>query len=350
MRGAVRLSALMRLPVTYVWTHDSIGLGEDGPTHQPIEHLAALRRDPGPRRRPPGRRERDRGRLEADPAQRRPARRADPDPAGAADRAARHRRLRHHRRRGEGRLRPQGLRRARRERDHRRHRLRGAARVAARRGAGRQGVARPRGLDAVPSSGSASRTTSTASRSSRRDVTARVSIEAGVPAAGATSSATPAGSSASTTTAPAPPARCCSRSSASPPRPSSPRRRESLARRRASRGHAAARPHGPSGPQDTGGPRVRRRRHDQLTAAPDPHHPARSKGQAHERDRLKGLADEGVSIWLDDLSRERLNTGNLEGLIKNSSVSRRHHQPDDLRLGAVERRGVQRPGPRARRP
>ncbi|MDP3972604.1 MAG: transketolase, partial [Candidatus Nanopelagicales bacterium] len=41
MRGAVRLSALMDIPVTYVWTHDSIGLGEDGPTHQPIEHLAA---------------------------------------------------------------------------------------------------------------------------------------------------------------------------------------------------------------------------------------------------------------------------------------------------------------------
>jgi transketolase len=47
MRGAVRLSALMQLPVTYVWTHDSIGLGEDGPTHQPIEHLAALRTIPG---------------------------------------------------------------------------------------------------------------------------------------------------------------------------------------------------------------------------------------------------------------------------------------------------------------
>ena len=47
MRGAVRLSALMKLPVTYVWTHDSIGLGEDGPTHQPIEHLAALRAIPG---------------------------------------------------------------------------------------------------------------------------------------------------------------------------------------------------------------------------------------------------------------------------------------------------------------
>ncbi len=47
MRGAVRLSALMQLPVTYVWTHDSIGLGEDGPTHQPVEHIAALRAIPG---------------------------------------------------------------------------------------------------------------------------------------------------------------------------------------------------------------------------------------------------------------------------------------------------------------
>jgi transketolase len=47
MRGAVRLASLMHLPVTYVWTHDSIGLGEDGPTHQPVEHLAALRAIPG---------------------------------------------------------------------------------------------------------------------------------------------------------------------------------------------------------------------------------------------------------------------------------------------------------------
>ncbi|HEY4899168.1 MAG TPA: transketolase, partial [Candidatus Nanopelagicaceae bacterium] len=43
MRGAVRLAALMNIPVTFVWTHDSIGLGEDGPTHQPVEHLASLR-------------------------------------------------------------------------------------------------------------------------------------------------------------------------------------------------------------------------------------------------------------------------------------------------------------------
>ena len=47
MRGAVRLSALMQLPSTFVWTHDSIGLGEDGPTHQPVEHLWALRAVPG---------------------------------------------------------------------------------------------------------------------------------------------------------------------------------------------------------------------------------------------------------------------------------------------------------------
>jgi transketolase len=46
MRPAVRLASLMEIPSTYVWTHDSIGLGEDGPTHQPIEHLAALRAIP----------------------------------------------------------------------------------------------------------------------------------------------------------------------------------------------------------------------------------------------------------------------------------------------------------------
>ena len=43
MRGAVRLAALMNIPSIFVWTHDSIGLGEDGPTHQPVEHIASLR-------------------------------------------------------------------------------------------------------------------------------------------------------------------------------------------------------------------------------------------------------------------------------------------------------------------
>ncbi|HEX8094039.1 transketolase [Jatrophihabitans sp.] len=47
MRPPVRLAALMQLPTIYVWTHDSIGLGEDGPTHQPVEHLASLRAIPG---------------------------------------------------------------------------------------------------------------------------------------------------------------------------------------------------------------------------------------------------------------------------------------------------------------
>ena len=47
MRPAIRLAALMKLPVTYVFTHDSIGLGEDGPTHQPVEQLMSLRAIPG---------------------------------------------------------------------------------------------------------------------------------------------------------------------------------------------------------------------------------------------------------------------------------------------------------------
>jgi transketolase len=47
MRGSVRLAAMMEIPVTFVWTHDSIGLGEDGPTHQPVEHVWSLRHIPG---------------------------------------------------------------------------------------------------------------------------------------------------------------------------------------------------------------------------------------------------------------------------------------------------------------
>ena len=47
MRGSVRVAAVMQVPVTYVWTHDSIGVGEDGPTHQPVEHVWSLRMIPG---------------------------------------------------------------------------------------------------------------------------------------------------------------------------------------------------------------------------------------------------------------------------------------------------------------
>ena len=46
-RGAIRLSALMEIPVIHIFTHDSIGVGEDGPTHQPVEQLASLRAIPG---------------------------------------------------------------------------------------------------------------------------------------------------------------------------------------------------------------------------------------------------------------------------------------------------------------
>ena len=59
-RPAIRLSALMGARVIYVMTHDSIGLGEDGPTHQPVEHLAALRAIPQLLMSPPGRPGRDR--------------------------------------------------------------------------------------------------------------------------------------------------------------------------------------------------------------------------------------------------------------------------------------------------
>jgi hypothetical protein len=59
-RPAIRLSSLMGAQVIYVMTHDSIGLGEDGPTHQPVEHLAALRAIPNSHRLPPGRRDRGR--------------------------------------------------------------------------------------------------------------------------------------------------------------------------------------------------------------------------------------------------------------------------------------------------
>src|SRR5690606_21080964 len=47
MRAAIRLSAIMEVPVIYIFTHDSIGVGEDGPTHQPVEQLASLRAIPG---------------------------------------------------------------------------------------------------------------------------------------------------------------------------------------------------------------------------------------------------------------------------------------------------------------
>ena len=71
MKGSIRLAALMELPSIFVFTHDSIGLGEDGPTHQPIEQLAHLRATPEPERGAPGRRERDRAGVAVRAAQHR---------------------------------------------------------------------------------------------------------------------------------------------------------------------------------------------------------------------------------------------------------------------------------------
>ncbi len=65
MRPSIRLAALMEIPTIYVFTHDSIGLGEDGPTHQPIEQLASLRAMPGLDADAPGGRERSGGSLES---------------------------------------------------------------------------------------------------------------------------------------------------------------------------------------------------------------------------------------------------------------------------------------------
>ena len=84
-RGAMRLSAQMGARVIYVLTHDSIGLGEDGPTHQPVEHLAMLRATPNLNVFRPGRHGRDGGGLGAGADQPRHAVGAGADPAEPAD-------------------------------------------------------------------------------------------------------------------------------------------------------------------------------------------------------------------------------------------------------------------------
>ena len=170
----------MQLPVIYVWTHDSIGLGEDGPTHQPIEHLAALRAIPGPRRRTPGRRQRDRRRLADDPRAHRPPGRARAHPPERADLPARRGRLRRHVRRRTGAATCSSTPTAGARRRAHRHRLGGPA-----------GRGSPRAPRRGRASGLASCRCRAVSGSTRQDaayrdtvipptVQARVSVEAGV--------------------------------------------------------------------------------------------------------------------------------------------------------------------------
>ena len=76
MKGSIRLAAIMRIPSTFVFTHDSIGVGEDGPTHQPIEQLVTLRATPNLDVVRPAGLQRDRARVAPCPAPDRPADRA----------------------------------------------------------------------------------------------------------------------------------------------------------------------------------------------------------------------------------------------------------------------------------
>ena len=105
-RGAIRLSALMEIPVIHIYTHDSIGVGEDGPTHQPVEQIASLRAIPGLIDLRPARRERGRRGLAGDHAAATRPGGAVPLPPGAADPGPHP--IRPGGRPGQGRLRPGG--------------------------------------------------------------------------------------------------------------------------------------------------------------------------------------------------------------------------------------------------
>ena len=144
-RPSIRLSALMQQRVIYVMTHDSIGLGEDGPTHQPIEHLGGAARHAQSQRHAPGRFGRVR-RVLGDCAARQ-AHTHDPG-ADAPGRAAAPHRAHGRKSLGQGRLCvDRAQRRARRDPD--RHRLRIGARGRGRQGARRGGAARRGGVDAL---------------------------------------------------------------------------------------------------------------------------------------------------------------------------------------------------------
>ena len=287
----------MQLPVTYVWTHDSIGLGEDGPTHQPIEHLAALRAIPGlDVVRPADANEtavawrtilehNDRpGRPRASPGRTCPTFPRGPrtaSPAPTASPAAAYV-LADGRSGGE---RPTV--------DPHRHRLRGAARRRRPASSSQaEGIRDPRGLDAVPG------VVRRAGRRLPRHGAAAVGPRPGLASrrrsrrAGASSSATPAASS---------------RSSTSAPRPTTRR----LYREFGITAEAVA----------AGRPRQHRRRLDARRGRPAPRTPRRRHSAApstrggstmtDDPDSHAARPTQGVSIWLDDLSRERLSTGNL---------------------------------------
>ena len=312
MRGAVRLAALMQLPVTYVWTHDSIGLGEDGPTHQPIEH--SPRCGPSPAWTSSGPADANEtavawrtilehtdrpGRPRACPG--RTCRSSTAASYGSAEGVARGGYVLAEASGGT----PEVI-------------LMGTGSevqiaVAAREPLEADGIADPGRLDAVPWSGSP-----TQDQAYRDEVLPAGGPRPGErrgrrrPWAGASSSATPAGSSASTTTAPAPPTPCSTRSSASPPRPSSP------PPARASRPPRPA-PVQPQAAATTGALRTPPATADRDARLRD--HCDHTERHRHGTEREPGRAvRRGVAVWLDDLSRDRIRSGNLQSLVDEYSV------------------------------
>ena len=306
------VAALSRLPVTYVWTHDSIGLGEDGPTHQPIEHLAALRAMPGLDVVRPADANETAACLADDPRAHRPA--------GRRSRLTRQNVPIFPR--GDGRL-----------RRHRRRRNAAATSCSTPRAARPTSSSIGTGSEvqlAVAGARRSSPRTASRPASSRcpacewfeeqdqayRDrvlppiVKARVSVEAGVAQGwreivgdqGRIVSIDHYGASADY-------AADLPASSASPPRP------------------------WPTRPR---------------TASRDDSADHRTTTETMT-DRLKALADAGVSIWLDDLSRERIETGNLADLVEDKHVVGVTTNPTIFAGAHRQRRALRRAGAQARR-
>ena len=317
--ASVRLAALMGLPVTYVWTHDSIGLGEDGPTHQPIEHLAALRAIPG---------------LDV-------VRPADANETAACWQAV----LEHtdrpagliltrqnvpvfprgedgftrHLQRAARRLRAARRRRRRARRGPDRHRLRGAAGRRGARPARGEGHPGPRRVDAVP----------------------RVVRRAG---GGLPRDRHPADRQG--------PGLCRGRHQAGLARGRRRPRPDRLDR--ALRGVRRLRPHLPGVRRHRRGRRQRGRgqhphRHRADLTRPPRHPPRPSKEEAHVRQ--PATAHRGRRL---DLARRPLARAHRDRQPRRARQERPRgrgdHQPVDLRRGPLRGRAVRRPGPRARRP
>ena len=315
---AVRLAALMKLPVTYVWTHDSIGLGEDGPTHQPIEHLTALRAIPGLDVVRPADANETAWAWRQRAGAHRPADRAGAEPAEPADLDRSDVRVGRGRR--QGRLRPgRGVQRQAAGDPHR-HRLRGAALPHRPGAAGGRGHPDPGRVHALPG---------VVRRAGR-----------GVPAS-----------------------RCCRAGS----RPGSASRPASRCAGAARRRHRRVGQHRALRRQRPRHGAVRAVRvHRRQRGGRGPRRP--DEGRRHHRfqdrqlrssamtDRLAELSAAGVAVWLDDLSRVRLTSGGLDQLRREKHVVGVTTNPTifakaladadayDAQLKDLASRGVQRRG------